>query len=108
VGAGLSAFLAGGLVGSLAVSGHDLLLSMLLGCAQVGAGFLLITLGTRSVPAGEVALLAQSEIVLAPIWVWVFVDEVPGQLTLLGGAIVLAAVFGSALVQLRRESAATE
>ena len=72
---------------------------------QVGAGFLLITLGTRYVPAGEVALLAQSEIVLAPIWVWVFVDEVPRNPTLLGGAIVLTAVFGLAVIQLRRAAA---
>ena len=97
----LSAFLAGG----LAVSGHDLGLALLLGTAQVGAGFLLITLGTRYVPAGEVALLAQSEIVLAPIWVWVFVDEVPSDPTLLGGAIVLTAVFGLAVIQLRRAAA---
>jgi drug/metabolite transporter (DMT)-like permease len=78
---------------------------VLLGSAQVGAGFLLITLGTRHVAAGEVALLAQSEIVLAPIWVWVFVNEVPSGPTLLGGAVVLTAVFGLALVQLRSNPA---
>jgi drug/metabolite transporter (DMT)-like permease len=101
VGAAFSAALAGG----LSISGHDLGLSVLLGSAQVGAGFLLITLGTRYVPAGEVALLAQSEIVLAPIWVWVFIDEVPSGPTLLGGAVVLTAVFGLALAQLRSNPA---
>ena len=98
VGASASALLAGG----LAISSHDLGIALLLGFVQVGAGFLLITLGTRYVPAGEVALLAQSEIVLAPIWVWLFVNEVPSMTTLLGGALVLAAVFGSAIAQLRR------
>ncbi len=97
----ISVFMAGGLV----ISGHDLGLALLLGSAQVGAGFLLITLGTRYVPAGEVALLAQSEIVLAPIWVWIFINEVPSTATLIGGALVLTAVFGSAIVQLRRKAA---
>ncbi len=101
LGAAASAALAGG----LAISGHDLGIALLLGVVQVGAGFLLITLGTRYVPAGEVALLAQSEIVLAPIWVWIFINEVPGTATLIGGALVLTAVFGSAIVQLRREAA---
>ena len=31
---------------------------------------------TRYVPAGEVALLAQSEIILSPLWVWLFINEV--------------------------------
>ena len=48
----------------LVLSRHDLALSVLLGTVQVGAGFLLITLATRHVPAAEVALLALSEVVL--------------------------------------------
>ncbi len=101
----VAAAIAAPLAGGLTISGHDLGLALLLGSMQVGAGFLLITLGTRYVPAGEVALLAQSEIVLAPIWVWAFVDEVPSGPTLLGGAIVLTAVFGLTLIQLRRAPA---
>jgi drug/metabolite transporter (DMT)-like permease len=91
------------MVGGFGISGHDLGLALLLGSVQLGAGFLLITLGTRWVPAAEVPLLALTEIVLAPIWVWLWVDEVPGRLTLLGGAVVLAAVLGQAIVRLRRE-----
>jgi drug/metabolite transporter (DMT)-like permease len=94
------------MVGSFAVSGHDLGLALLLGSGQLGAGFVLITLGTRRVPAAEVPLLALSEVVLAPLWVWLWVDEAPGGLTLLGGAVVLAAVLGQAVVRLRRERAA--
>ena len=70
VGASASAALAGGFT----ISSHDLGIALLLGLVQVGAGFLLITLGTRYVPAGEVALLAQSEIILSPIWVWIFIN----------------------------------
>lgn len=102
VAAALSALMVEG----FAVSGHDLALSLLLGTVQYGAGFLFITLGARYVPAAEVSLLALSEIILAPTWVWIFVDEVPAALTLAGGAMVLAAVVGQALVGLHRERAA--
>jgi drug/metabolite transporter (DMT)-like permease len=91
------------MIGGFGISGHDLGLAILLGSAQLGAGFLLITLGTRRVPAAEVPLLALTEVVLAPIWVWLWVSEAPGRLTLLGGAVVLAAVLGQAIVRLRRE-----
>jgi len=90
------------MVGNFGISGHDLGLALLLGSAQLGAGFLLITLGARRVPAAEVPLLALTEVVLAPIWVWLWVSEVPGRLTLLGGAVVLAAVLGQAIIRLRR------
>ncbi len=65
----------------------------------------LITLGVRYVPAAQVSLLALSEMVLAPIWVWLAVDEAPAMLTLAGGGVVLAAVIGQALAGLREERA---
>jgi len=85
----------------LAISTHDLLLSLLLGSAQLGAGFLLFTLGSRSVPAGEVPLYGLAETVLAPIWVWLAINEVPSPLTLGGGVIVLSAVVMAAVAGLR-------
>lgn len=87
------------------ISGHDLILCIVLGSAQFGVGFLLITIGTRFVPAAEVALLTLTETVLAPIWVWLFVNEVPSVYTLVGGVIVLAAVVGQAVDGMRRQPA---
>ena len=43
------------------------------------------------------------QLVLAPLWVWLLVDEVPATATLIGGAVVAAAVFGHALQGLRAE-----
>ncbi len=91
------------LADGFAVSAHDFWLSMLLGSVQVGLGFLLLTVGTRYVPAAEVALLSLTETVLAPIWVWLFVDELPSALTLAGGVVVLAAVTVRAVIGLRGE-----
>lgn len=46
----------------------------------------------RVVPASESSLLIMTEIVLAPLWVWIFVDETASRTTLLGGLIILVAV----------------
>ncbi len=88
----------------LVMSAHDLGLAVLLGTFQVGMGFLLITLGARWVPAAQVALLSLTETVLAPIWVWIFLGEVPTTIALAGGLIVLTAVVGQGLLLLRQES----
>jgi DME family drug/metabolite transporter len=90
---------------SLAVSLHDLLLSLLLGSVQLGAGFLFLTLGARSVPSGEVPLYGLGETILAPIWVWLTVNEVPSPWTLGGGAVVLSAVVLAAVAGLRARRA---
>ncbi len=87
------------------ISRQDLILCILLGSGQFGAGFILITMGTRLIPAAEVALLSLTETVLAPIWVWLFVYEVPSVFTLIGGAIVLTAVVGQAVGGMRKQRA---
>ena len=87
------------------ISRQDLILCILLGSGQFGAGFILITMGTRLVPAAEVAFLSLTETVLAPIWVWLFVNEVPSVFTLAGGAIVIAAVAAQAVAGVRRDRA---
>ena len=86
---------------SLALSRHDLALCLFLGVVQYTGGFVLITLGARYLPAAEVALLSLAETVLAPIWVWLGVGEVPALLTLVGGAIVVSAVVAQAVSGMR-------
>ena len=86
---------------TLQISGHDLLMAICLGSVQVGLGFILITLGSRSVPAAQVPLLALGETALAPLWVWLVINETPAQNTLIGGALVLAAVLFQTGVGLR-------
>jgi len=86
---------------TLVISRHDLALCLFLGVVQYTGGFVLITIGARYLPAAEVALLSLAEIVLAPIWVWIGVGEVPTLLTLAGGGIVLTAVSAQALAGLR-------
>lgn len=70
----------------------DTTLLALLGVTQIGLGFVFLTIGSRLIPAGEVALITLLEVVLGPLWVWVFLTERPSTATLIGGAVVLAAV----------------
>ena len=88
---------------TLVLSRHDLALCLFLGIFQYTGGFVLITLGARYLPAAEVALLSLAETVLAPVWVWLGVGEVPTMLTLAGGAIVLSAVVAQAATRMRSQ-----
>lgn len=74
------------------LSGERLGLMLLLGLVVLPIAFGLITLGPRSVPAPEVALLMLLETVLGPFWVWLGIGETPTTATFVGGAVVLAAV----------------
>ncbi len=104
-GATLSGFMLAITQTDMHVSTHDLMLCSLLGLIQVGLGLVLFTIGSRHVPAGELALLSLTEVVLGPIWVWIGVGETPSFYTLLGGCVVLAAICAQALFGIFRERA---
>jgi drug/metabolite transporter (DMT)-like permease len=74
------------------VGAHDLGLLIALGIGQIGLGLVFLTIGGRLIPAAEVALITLLEVVLGPLWVWIFLSEQPSLATLAGGAVVLAAV----------------
>jgi drug/metabolite transporter (DMT)-like permease len=74
------------------IGGQDVGLLALLGVGQIGLGLVLLTIGGRLIPAAEVGLITLLEVVLGPLWVWIFLSEQPGTATVVGGLIVLAAV----------------
>jgi drug/metabolite transporter (DMT)-like permease len=74
------------------VSSHDLMLLALFGLAIFAVGLPLFTLGARLLPAIETALIGSLDAPLAPLWVWLAFKETPSASTLIGGAIVFAAV----------------
>ena len=88
---------------TLAIPAHDITIAMMMGVFQLGAGLTIYTIGSKVVPAAELALLSMTEVVLGPVWVWIFLGETAGVMTLLGGAIVLAAIVGNAASGLRRK-----
>lgn len=87
---------------SFSIVGWDLGMCSILGAVQIGFGLIAYTAASRYLPAAELSLLALTEVILGPIWVWLGVGEVPSGFTVLGGAIVLLAVVWRTLYELRR------
>lgn len=87
---------------SLAISRHDLLACAVMGIVQIGCGLVAFTIGSRHLSAADLTLLAQTEVVLAPVWAWLVIGEVPAFWTLVGGLMVLSAVTLQAIAGARR------
>lgn len=66
------------------------------GFLVMGLGFALFLRGAPHVPAAAQTVLAQTETIFGPIWVWLAFGETPASATLIGGAIILAAVVSMA------------
>jgi drug/metabolite transporter (DMT)-like permease len=81
---------------------RDIALLAFLGVTQLGLPCMLLVLASRSLLAPEIALLGLLEVVLGPLWVWLLAGEEPGRSTLVGGAIVLAALAANELTALRK------
>ena len=73
-------------------SGRDLALLAFLGFFQLALPCMFLVLASRALTAPEIALLGLLEVVLGPLWVWLGAGEEPGQATLIGGTVVLAAL----------------
>jgi len=71
------------------LSGQSMHLMLLLGLVVVPVSLTLITLGPRYIPAPEAGLIMRLEALLAPLWVWLVLGEVPTMQTLLGGTIII-------------------
>jgi drug/metabolite transporter (DMT)-like permease len=71
---------------------------------QLVGGLLLYVASLKRIPAGRAALLGLLELVLGPIWVWLFDGEKPADLTLLGGAIVIGAAAANVWLDSRSSS----
>ncbi len=76
----------------LSMSWRDVALASMSGGFALGVGLPMFNLGHRSVTAARVPLLIMTEVVLAPLWVWIWPGETPSAATLIGGAVILSAV----------------
>lgn len=88
-----------------AVSGADVGLLIGFGLIQNALGLCLYTFGSRLIPAADASLLTALEVPLTPLWVWIFFSETPSPATLVGGPIVLLALFGHIFTEVRRNRA---
>ena len=71
---------------------HDLWMGFLLGVPQLAVSFICITIGSRTVESATVGILMLMETLCAPLWVWLFLNEIPPLSVFLGGVIIIFAI----------------
>ena len=76
----------------------------LMGAVQLTLGLVLFTVGSRSVPAAQLSLIALVEPVLSPLWAWFVSRELPPVWTFIGGAVIVGAIVIQALFSASREN----
>lgn len=85
----------------LQASLHDVTILAILGCFQLGLPCMLMVRAARNLTAPEVSLLALLEVLLGPLWTWLGAGEVPARETLIGGAVVMAALVFNEIAGMR-------
>ncbi|WP_440656341.1 DMT family transporter [Candidatus Pelagibacter sp. HIMB1509] len=91
--AGVFALLIGYLMSEkIMISPNDIFLGFLAGFLQLGLGFIFITIGAQRTPSAMVGIIMLTEAVLGPLWAWLFINEQPPFIVIIGGTIVIFAV----------------
>ena len=95
--AGVFSILLGGFTalifdGDLAISHSDILIILFMGAFTIGIGIAFVAWGAPYLPAPNVGVLVLIESVLAPIWVWLFLDMPMKYQEIIGGMIIFCAV----------------
>ena len=92
--AGIVAMLIGYFVSTkINISINDIFLAFIAGFFQVGLGFIFITVGAKKTLSAMVGILMMTEAVFGPLWAWIFLEENPQFIALIGVSIILFAVF---------------
>ncbi len=83
----------------LSISAHDLALCIMWGAVLSGAAHWVFLLSARKLNAVELTLFTLLETALAPLWVWIFMHEIPETMVIAGGVLVIVAVGGRVLIE---------
>ncbi len=103
IGALLAAIMAAIILqGNLRVPLRDLVICLVWGGVIASLGHFLVVKASRHLSGAELTLIILIEFILGPIWVWLFMNEVPSTMTLIGGAAVLSAVGSYALAAIMK------
>ncbi len=80
----------------------DVVAALAGGLLPMGLGFACFLRGAPRVPAAAQTVLAQTETIFGPVWVWLAFGEAPAAPTLIGGSVILAAVVSMAAASCSR------
>jgi len=73
----------------LSISGHQFLLLAVLGGGVVPLAYFFIGRSAGYIPAGQTSFILLAEVLLGPLYVFLFIGEVPSTNDMAGGAIIL-------------------
>jgi len=102
IGAVISAVICWPLGDPLAVTNVQLLQLIAFGVINSAVGLACFAWGSKRLPAVESGLIGALDTPLAPLWVWMAFGEAVSINTMLGGALVMAAVIGHVVAGQRR------
>ena len=85
----------------LAIDFKTLLIIMAMGLIISPFSRVLIGNGAIYISASEVSLLMIIETIMAPIWVWLFLNEIPSSYTFIGGSIIIATLIANSIYTLK-------
>ena len=77
-----------------------------LGVVQFGGGYVFYNLGLRYTSAAKAAMISPMEMVLSPVWVAVFMGEIPDIIGIIGFLVIVAGIGLEVLFTHRYEKAA--
>ncbi|WP_419765203.1 MAG: DMT family transporter [Arcobacter sp.] len=81
----------------LDISLESLFWLSIMGFVQIPLAMYFIFISTKYITSAEVSLFTTIETTMAPIWLWLFLSEIPPKMTIIGGTLVIFAIFINAL-----------
>jgi len=87
----------------LKIDVNTLFLVMIMGLLISPISRVLMGIGSKYISASEVSLLMIIETIMAPIWVWIFLNEKPTTYTFIGGSLILITLVINSLYSLKKE-----
>lgn len=91
------------LTDSISIDINNFLIIAIMGLLITPISRVLIGNGTKYISASEVSLLMIIETIMAPIWVWIFLNEIPAENTYLGGSIIVFTLILNSIYTLRKK-----
>jgi drug/metabolite transporter (DMT)-like permease len=85
---------------------NNLLIIMFMGLVVSSFSRVLLGTGAKYISAAEMSLLMLIETIMAPIWVWIFLNEIPSIYTFIGGSIIIFTLIINSIYTIKRKQIA--
>lgn len=87
-----------------AIGSQDWIVLLILGIVQIGLGYSFYTFGLQFVSPQKAAIIAVWEMILGPLWVAIFLKDLPETLVLIGFVLILVGIVVDSLPDKERLS----